>query len=54
MGEWDSTATYVFHAAWVCDWMGYLNVGTLGALAADVLDWSGGMRIGIEVRPRTP
>ena len=53
VGEWGSTSTCVLHAASVCGWMGYLNVGTLGAMAADVIDWSGGIRIGIEVRLRT-
>lgn len=54
VGEWDSTATWVFHAAKVCGWMGYLNVGTRVARASTVIGWVGGMRIGSEVRPRIP
>jgi hypothetical protein len=54
VGEWDSTVTWVFHAAKVCGWMGYLNVGTRGVLLPVRLDCNGGMRIRIEVRPKIP
>jgi len=54
IGEWESTATFAFHSSRECDGTGYLNVGTLGVVAALVGAGVGGMKSGIEVVPMTP
>ena len=54
VGEWESIATWDFHAARMCGGIGYLNVGTLGVLTVVRIGLAGGMRRGSEVFPRTP
>ena len=46
VGECESISTWDFQAARVCGGIGYLNVGTLGALAVVTIGLAGGMRRG--------
>ena len=54
VGECESISIRDFQAARVCGGIGYLNVGTLGALAVITIGLVGGMRRGSETFPRTP